>query len=90
MSRPLHELAQLSREMRQRPSLEDLLQLITERAAALLGVARVSVRLLEPAARLLAVARPRGGDLVLKHVTQVVGQVLRAGDAVVRGARSSS
>ncbi len=58
MSRPLHELAQLSREMRRRPSLEDLLQLITERAAVLLGVSRVSVRLLEPGgARLLAVAR---------------------------------
>jgi len=78
--------------MRGRPSLEDLLQLITERAADLLEVERVSVRLLEPGgARLLAVARAgepvhaqpidfRLGEGLIGWIAQE-GQVIRVPDA---------
>ncbi len=54
----LDALIQLAEQLRARPSLEQLLQVIADRAGQILGVARVSVRLLDPTCTsLLAIAR---------------------------------
>jgi diguanylate cyclase (GGDEF)-like protein len=58
MSQPLAILTQLTRELRASLAFAELLQLIAERCAELLGTSRASIRLLDPSAtRLLAVCR---------------------------------
>lgn len=73
---PLAAIVGLAEALPARRSLDELLQLIAERTAAILGVARVSVRLLDPSRRhLIAVARA-GQPLHEKPVDFVVGEGL--------------
>jgi diguanylate cyclase (GGDEF)-like protein len=58
MYEPIRALAALTRTLRQRAALEDILQLVVEQAASLLETSRVSARLLDPSrTRLLAMSR---------------------------------
>jgi diguanylate cyclase (GGDEF)-like protein len=72
----LDAIVGLAEQLPARRSLDELLQLIADRSAAILGVSRVSVRLLDPArSRLIAVARA-GQPLHERPVEFVVGEGL--------------
>jgi diguanylate cyclase (GGDEF)-like protein len=86
-------VASVARELTQKRSLEQLLQVVVDRAAALLGDARVSVRLFDTArARLIATCRSgeplyRSGPVEFKIGEGLIGWIaannapLRTGDA---------
>jgi len=73
---PLDAIIQLAEQIRARPSLEDLLQQIAEGTAAILGVERVSVRLLDPTCKLLLAVARAGQSLHAQPVQFEVGEGL--------------
>jgi diguanylate cyclase (GGDEF)-like protein len=89
----LDALTALARELQQRLTLEEMLQILVDRAAALLGTPRVNVRLLDATrARLLAKARAgtplhRTANMEFKLGEGLLGWIavearsLRSGDA---------
>lgn len=88
MHEPIKALAALTRELRQRQTLEDILQVVVERSAELLETSRVSARLLDASrTQLLAIARA-GSPLHLSPMSEfrlgegLVGWVAHQGTAL--------
>jgi diguanylate cyclase (GGDEF)-like protein len=95
MVEPLHLLAELTQELRGALPFSELLQLIVDRSAALLGTDRASIRLLDPSGtRLLAVCRA-GSPLHLNpneafEVGEgLMGWIVENGDPIRTGAAIS-